>query len=516
MKHRINRRKAWIRRILAVGMLSACYGLVALAGGTCAARAAEVAPAWPAVTDETPTAAEPTATGHTAPTPEQPATHTPESSPEPTPEPSSEPSYEPSPEPTPEASATPAEPDPTAESTPETVANAEPEPDKEPLILKSLSLTGQHDAQPGERVAVRLTLDAANAAGKALQTFGIRFQLRGVADWSIRDCNGGADVRFSGGVLWVDNAHVMNGKVYVGSEALRFSLSVAPFAQDSDTDRASVAVSLVDSQGNPASASQLQDAEIQSSFAFQLNRPTETETAPLETDASGQPEVGKTPQNTEATAADTGKAEPTDRNDPADGTQIQSGSGPAESLQPPEGMQEPGETREPSAPVTGSEPQPAPGAAEDEDVDYDLGVQPAPVAQPEPASVGEPEASGDPPPTGEPESSADPNGASEPTASENPDALPEASQSPEPAATPVVRRLRIVANLAQDMLAVGDLLTLTAEMTGYEGLNPILQWQERTDGVWRNIEGAHDVTLTVLITPENINSAWRYDVTVEQ
>lgn len=96
--------------------------------------------------------------------------------------------------------------------------------------------------------------------------------------------------------------------------------------------------------------------------------------------------------------------------------------------------------------------------------------------------------------------------------------------SEEPTDTPVTeapaenRQLALLASIPYDQLKVGDTLTLQAQMIGYEGMNlPIrIQWQQHTHGEWVNVEGANGDTLTVAITPENLHSAWRYSITIEQ
>lgn len=116
--------------------------------------------------------------------------------------------------------------------------------------------------------------------------------------------------------------------------------------------------------------------------------------------------------------------------------------------------------------------------------------------------------------------------APEPTDSENlaeflttePDPSAEATPepTPEPLATAVIRQLLLHANIPYEDLRVGDLLTLSAEMIGYAGLNTTLIWQQYIDGVWYQVPDARDLSLTILITPANRHNAWRYDVTVAQ
>lgn len=80
------------------------------------------------------------------------------------------------------------------------------------------------------------------------------------------------------------------------------------------------------------------------------------------------------------------------------------------------------------------------------------------------------------------------------------------------------RQLTLIASIPYDQLKVGDTLTLQAQMIGYEGLNlPIrIQWQQHLHGQWLNVEKANGVTLTVAITPENLHTAWRYNITIDQ
>ena len=91
-----------------------------------------------------------------------------------------------------------------------------------------------------------------------------------------------------------------------------------------------------------------------------------------------------------------------------------------------------------------------------------------------------------------------------------------AAPSFEPSAPPVKRQLQLAANIPYSKLKIGDTLQLTAVITGYEGLKIRIQWQQCSQDEWTNLEGENNDTLTMLMTPNNIYCAWRYDVTVEE
>jgi len=99
---------------------------------------------------------------------------------------------------------------------------------------------------------------------------------------------------------------------------------------------------------------------------------------------------------------------------------------------------------------------------------------------------------------------------------EEPAQAQSAASSPEPSQPSVIRQLQLAANIPYSELEIGDTLNLTAVITGYEGLKMCIQWQQCSQDEWTNLQGENGDTLTILITPDNIRCAWRYDVTVEK
>ncbi len=169
--------------------------------------------------------------------------------------------------------------------------------------------------------------------------------------------------------------------------------------------------------------------------------------------------------------------------------------GQAENPAEPEATAEPDETgtktETPAPPANPDEPTAAPTEAPS----LDLTVEPDAVTDQEPENT---------------------DGSA--FASEEPPVTEEPTETPATEAPAENRQLALLASIPYDQLKVGDTLTLQAQMIGYEGLNlPIrIQWQQHTHGQWVNVEGATSDTLTVAITAENLHSAWRYSITIEQ
>ena len=83
--------------------------------------------------------------------------------------------------------------------------------------------------------------------------------------------------------------------------------------------------------------------------------------------------------------------------------------------------------------------------------------------------------------------------------------------TPAPETTPAVeQKISVSANRDVRSLQPGDALTLSAQLTGFEGVSYTLQWQVRKpDGSWQDIDGATDTTLTIHITEEHNGCSWR-------
>ena len=73
-----------------------------------------------------------------------------------------------------------------------------------------------------------------------------------------------------------------------------------------------------------------------------------------------------------------------------------------------------------------------------------------------------------------------------------------------------------------DPLQIGSRITLTAELSGYDGLDYVCRWQAaaaRSDGSivgeWRNVQSGGQ-TFTYVLTEENLLTAWRVCVSVNE
>jgi hypothetical protein len=88
--------------------------------------------------------------------------------------------------------------------------------------------------------------------------------------------------------------------------------------------------------------------------------------------------------------------------------------------------------------------------------------------------------------------------------------LPEPEVEETEVASPVDQMIVITANRDPSDLEPGDVLTLNAELVGFEGIDYSLNWQVRRDGGdWEDIAGATDASLTISITEEDNGCSWR-------
>lgn len=93
---------------------------------------------------------------------------------------------------------------------------------------------------------------------------------------------------------------------------------------------------------------------------------------------------------------------------------------------------------------------------------------------------------------------------------------PEATVAPEAAALPE-RSIRILAKREGDgEIAFGDKIVLTAELTGYEGLEYKIQWQsaKSSSGDWSDIAGANGTTYTIELSESNYTDFYRATVII--
>lgn len=165
-------------------------------------------------------------------------------------------------------------------------------------------------------------------------------------------------------------------------------------------------------------------------------------------------------------------------------------------------------------------------------------ITPAPVAsETAPVNAGEPEAPTGETPTEVPMTSdvpAESNPSNPPAETETPaptdevteypaadatEAPPQATEAPTEApaeAQPVTRGVSIAMDIP-DQLQMGDTVTLTATLYGYDDVNVALQWQYTRDGEeWFNAqdEGATTLTYAFTVNDETAGTAWRLAVTL--
>ncbi|MEG2950390.1 MAG: InlB B-repeat-containing protein, partial [Clostridia bacterium] len=96
------------------------------------------------------------------------------------------------------------------------------------------------------------------------------------------------------------------------------------------------------------------------------------------------------------------------------------------------------------------------------------------------------------------------------------EAAPEATLAPiaEEEAPLNSRSIEITASWETEQLTLGDHVTLTAVLHGYESVEH-LQWQMSSDNVnWSDIEGANEASYSYQLNEENCTNYWRISVTV--
>ena len=129
-------------------------------------------------------------------------------------------------------------------------------------------------------------------------------------------------------------------------------------------------------------------------------------------------------------------------------------------------------------------------------------------ATPEPTAEATAEPTVDPTqePTAEPDPSAEPTPEATEAAPEATEAV-EATQAPERS---VSIHMDVPANLQ-----LGDTVTLTATLIGFDGMTVALQWQYSLDGQqWFDVQGATDTVYAFQVSEETSGSMWRLAVTI--
>lgn len=94
----------------------------------------------------------------------------------------------------------------------------------------------------------------------------------------------------------------------------------------------------------------------------------------------------------------------------------------------------------------------------------------------------------------------------------------EETATPELTATPTLINRSVLINMDVPAdLKLGDTVTLTATLVGYDGLSVALQWQYSKDGEqWIDAtgEGSDQLVFAFPVSDETANTAWRLGVTV--
>ena len=161
-----------------------------------------------------------------------------------------------------------------------------------------------------------------------------------------------------------------------------------------------------------------------------------------------------------------------------------------------------------------AEPTPAPTAEAEQPAEPT--EQPLPTEPPLPTA--EPQPTEQPLPTEQPQPTEQPLPTEPPQPTEPAPTL-EASQpaeSPLPTQeAPVApeRSVSLTIDKPLDAIFIGDALTFTAVLHGYEGAQVEIFWERMVNGEWQPT-GATGETMTVLIDESNAQSSWRCGVTV--
>jgi len=127
-------------------------------------------------------------------------------------------------------------------------------------------------------------------------------------------------------------------------------------------------------------------------------------------------------------------------------------------------------------------------------------------------------------PASEPGDSAEPQPEETQTAEPEDTAEPEAETATEPELVVIPKEqiplaggaepsVTINADCNIGSLNIGDRLELTAELTGFNGMDASIRWQARQNGQWKDLKGENSTKLVVRITEDNAD--WAYRVAVD-
>ena len=155
--------------------------------------------------------------------------------------------------------------------------------------------------------------------------------------------------------------------------------------------------------------------------------------------------------------------------------------------------------------------------AEEQPVEEEPAEEPAqeqPTAEPLPTEP--PLPTQEPLPTEPPIPTVEPLPTDEALSAEQPlptDELPAATPTPAQEAPAPQRSVSISIDKPLDAIYIGDEVTFTATLHGYEGAQVEIFWECMTNGEWQPT-GDTGATLTIVIDESNAQSSWRCGVTV--
>lgn len=155
--------------------------------------------------------------------------------------------------------------------------------------------------------------------------------------------------------------------------------------------------------------------------------------------------------------------------------------------------------------------------AEEQPVEEEPAEAPAeeqPTAEPLPTEP--PLPTQEPLPTEPPIPTVEPMPTDEALSTEQPlptDELPTATPTPTQEAPAPQRSVSISIDKPLDAIYIGDEVTFTATLHGYEGAQVEIFWECMTNGEWQPT-GDTGATLTIVIDESNAQSSWRCGVTV--
>lgn len=155
--------------------------------------------------------------------------------------------------------------------------------------------------------------------------------------------------------------------------------------------------------------------------------------------------------------------------------------------------------------------------AEEQPVEEEPVEEPAqeqPTAEPLPTEP--PLPTQEPLPTEPPIPTVEPQPTDEALSAEQPlptDELPAATPTPTQEAPAPQRSVSISIDKPLDAIYIGDEVTFTATLHGYEGAQVEIFWECMTNGEWQPT-GDTGATLTIVIDESNAQSSWRCGVTV--